>query len=77
VRAVDTSFSAALHDMGDPVGALRTARAVLADGGSALVADERVADAFATLCAPTLARPQMADRIDAWACALPTPDRPG
>jgi ubiquinone/menaquinone biosynthesis C-methylase UbiE len=33
-----------LHDMGDPVGALRTARAVLADGGSVLIADERVAD---------------------------------
>ena len=36
----------ALHDMGDPVGALRAARAVLAVGGSLLVADERVADAF-------------------------------
>jgi SAM-dependent methyltransferase len=33
-----------LHDMGDPVGALRTARAVLADGGSVLIGDERVAD---------------------------------
>jgi hypothetical protein len=30
--------------MGDPVGALRTARAVLADGGSVLIGDERVAD---------------------------------
>jgi SAM-dependent methyltransferase len=36
----------ALHDMGDPVGALRAARALLAPGGSVLVADERVADAF-------------------------------
>jgi SAM-dependent methyltransferase len=36
----------ALHDMGDPVGALRAARALLAEGGSVLVADERVADAF-------------------------------
>ncbi len=36
----------ALHDMGDPVGALRTARGRLVDGGSLLVADERVADAF-------------------------------
>jgi SAM-dependent methyltransferase len=36
----------ALHDMADPVGALRSARAVLADDGSVLVADERVADAF-------------------------------
>jgi SAM-dependent methyltransferase len=36
----------ALHDMGDPVGALRAARERLADGGSVLVADERVADDF-------------------------------
>jgi ubiquinone/menaquinone biosynthesis C-methylase UbiE len=36
----------ALHDMGDPVGALRAARLLLADGGSVLVADERVADTF-------------------------------
>jgi SAM-dependent methyltransferase len=36
----------ALHDMGDPVRTLRAARAVLADGGSVLVADERVADTF-------------------------------
>jgi SAM-dependent methyltransferase len=36
----------ALHDMGDPAGALRTARSHLTDGGSVLVADERVADAF-------------------------------
>jgi SAM-dependent methyltransferase len=44
----------ALHDMGDPVGALRTARALLAaDGGSVLVADERVADAFTAPADPT------------------------
>jgi ubiquinone/menaquinone biosynthesis C-methylase UbiE len=36
----------ALHDMGDPVGALRATRALLAEGGSVLVADERVADVF-------------------------------
>ena len=36
----------ALHDIADPVGTLRAARAVLADGGSVLVADERVADTF-------------------------------
>jgi SAM-dependent methyltransferase len=36
----------ALHDMGDPAGALRTARRLLADGGSVLVGDERVADTF-------------------------------
>jgi SAM-dependent methyltransferase len=47
-----TGFEA-LHNMGDPVGALRTARALLADGGSVLVADERVADAFTTPGDPT------------------------
>ena len=36
----------ALHDMGDPVGALRSARARLAPGGSVLIADEKVADTF-------------------------------
>jgi len=36
----------ALHDMGDPAGALRTARRRLAPGGTVLVADERVADTF-------------------------------
>ena len=36
----------ALHDMGDPVGALRAARRLLAEAGSVLVADERVADTF-------------------------------
>jgi hypothetical protein len=42
----------ALHDMGDPVGTLRTARALLAAGGDVLVADERVADAFTTPADP-------------------------
>jgi SAM-dependent methyltransferase len=36
----------ALHDMGDPVGALRQVRAALAEGAPLLVADERVADSF-------------------------------
>ena len=36
----------ALHDMPRPVEALATARAMLAPGGSVLVVDERVADAF-------------------------------
>jgi SAM-dependent methyltransferase len=36
----------ALHDMGDPAGALRAARALLADDGNVLVADERVAETF-------------------------------
>ena len=36
----------ALHDMGDPVGALRAVRSVLADAGSVYIADERVADQF-------------------------------
>jgi SAM-dependent methyltransferase len=38
----------ALHDMGDPEGALRTARTLLTDDGDVLVADERVADTFDT-----------------------------
>jgi SAM-dependent methyltransferase len=36
----------ALHDMGDPVGALCTARVALAPGGVCYLADERVADNF-------------------------------
>jgi SAM-dependent methyltransferase len=36
----------ALHDMNHPVEALRTVRNMLADGGSVLVADERVAERF-------------------------------
>ena len=35
------------HDMARPVEALRAVRAILADGGSVLIIDERVADAFA------------------------------
>lgn len=38
----------ALHDMGDPEGTLRAARSVLAEGGSMLIADERVADELTT-----------------------------
>ena len=37
----------ALHDMARPVEALRAMRGLLAEGGSVVVADERVADAFA------------------------------
>jgi SAM-dependent methyltransferase len=36
----------ALHDMADPVGALRAARERLAPGGAVLVGDERVAERF-------------------------------
>ena len=36
----------ALHDMADPVAALRAARASLAPGGTVLVVDEKVADTF-------------------------------
>jgi SAM-dependent methyltransferase len=43
----------ALHDMGDPVGALRTARALLAADGNILIADERVADTFTAPGDPT------------------------
>jgi 2-polyprenyl-3-methyl-5-hydroxy-6-metoxy-1,4-benzoquinol methylase len=45
----------ALHDMSRPVDALRTARRALRDGGSVLVADERVDDEF-TAPAPLLER---------------------
>ena len=36
----------ALHDIAHPVEALRSARRLLAEGGSVIVADERVAEAF-------------------------------
>lgn len=36
----------ALHDMGDPVGTLRAARSLLADGGVVYVVDEKVAHEF-------------------------------
>lgn len=36
----------AVHDMADPVAALRAMRALLADGGVVLVGDEKVAEAF-------------------------------
>lgn len=35
-----------IHDMADPVGALRAMRALVAPGGTVLVADERVAETF-------------------------------
>ncbi len=38
----------AIHDMTDPVGALRAMRSLQAEGGIVLVADERVADEFTT-----------------------------
>jgi len=38
----------ALHDMTHPVEVLRAAREMLAEGGSVLVADERVSDTFTT-----------------------------
>jgi ubiquinone/menaquinone biosynthesis C-methylase UbiE len=37
----------ALHDMADPVAALRAARGMLAPGGAILIGDERVAERFA------------------------------
>lgn len=39
----------ALHDMNHPVEALRTARELLVDGGSVVIADERVAERFGAL----------------------------
>lgn len=35
-----------LHDMGDPVGALQSARQLLAEDGAVLIVDERVAEEF-------------------------------
>jgi hypothetical protein len=43
--ALVTVFEA-LHDMGDPVGALESFRGVLAEGGAVLVADEKVGTEF-------------------------------
>ena len=37
-----------LHDMCDPIGALRAMRALRREGGTVLVVDERVADSFTT-----------------------------
>ncbi|MGI9022180.1 MAG: class I SAM-dependent methyltransferase, partial [Acidimicrobiales bacterium] len=37
-----------IHDMCDPIGALRAMRALRAEGGTVLVVDERVADDFTT-----------------------------
>jgi hypothetical protein len=37
-----------IHDMADPVGALRAMRTLRANGATVLVADERVADEFTT-----------------------------
>ena len=41
------TISEALHDMSYPVDVLRTARALLSDGGRVLVADEKTAERFA------------------------------
>jgi SAM-dependent methyltransferase len=42
----------ALHDMSHPVATLRTARELLADGGTVLVADTRTADGFTVAASP-------------------------
>ena len=39
-------FFETLHDMADPVSALRAARALLAPGGAVLIGDEKVAETF-------------------------------
>ena len=36
-----------IHDMSNPVGALRTMRSLRRDGGTVMIADERVAESFA------------------------------
>jgi SAM-dependent methyltransferase len=41
-----------IHDMCDPVGALRAMRSLRAEGGTVLVADEKVADEFTTDAEP-------------------------
>jgi SAM-dependent methyltransferase len=41
------TFFECVHDFGRPVEALRVARGLLAEGGSAIIADERVAESFA------------------------------
>lgn len=38
-----------IHDMSDPVGALRAMRALVGDNGTVLIADERVADQFGAI----------------------------
>jgi 2-polyprenyl-3-methyl-5-hydroxy-6-metoxy-1,4-benzoquinol methylase len=40
------TFFETLHDLADPVGALRTAAALLAPGGAVLIGDEKVAPTF-------------------------------
>ena len=40
------TFFECVHDFGRPVEALRVARALLAEGGSVIIADERVAETF-------------------------------
>jgi SAM-dependent methyltransferase len=40
------TFFETLHDMADPVAALRTAAALLAPGGAVLIGDEKVAETF-------------------------------
>jgi SAM-dependent methyltransferase len=45
-RADLVTIFEALHDMADPVSVLTAARAVLAEGGSVFIADERVEDEF-------------------------------
>ncbi|MBX3469401.1 MAG: methyltransferase domain-containing protein [Planctomycetes bacterium] len=39
-----------LHDLGDPVGALRVARGLLREGGEVLIMDERAGERFAAGC---------------------------
>jgi SAM-dependent methyltransferase len=38
-----------IHDMADPVGALRAMRSLVGEGGTVLIADERVADQFGAI----------------------------
>jgi 2-polyprenyl-3-methyl-5-hydroxy-6-metoxy-1,4-benzoquinol methylase len=61
----------ALHDMARPVDALRAARAMLAEGGSVVIADERVEDAF------TAPAPEPDRRAYAWSVVSCLPSAMG
>jgi 2-polyprenyl-3-methyl-5-hydroxy-6-metoxy-1,4-benzoquinol methylase len=64
----------ALHDMSRPVDALRAARAMLAEGGSVVIADERVEDQFT---APAPDRDRRAYGWSVVSCLPSAMDDPG
>jgi 2-polyprenyl-3-methyl-5-hydroxy-6-metoxy-1,4-benzoquinol methylase len=64
----------ALHDMTRPVDVLRTARTMLADGGSVIVGDERVEDTFT---APASERDRYVHAISVVSCLPDAMNDPG